>query len=139
MSLTGLDERSSDVSLVALAASVVSWSGLGWLLVSASWLLAHEFALRTRAEGWLLALPVALGLFAHWGADSVRSSASSAALSWSADSLALWAVGGFAQVLWAANVALWLVAVDLASSAWGLFAMNLALWALADRVALSRA
>jgi hypothetical protein len=139
LSLTSLDEGSSDVSLVAVAARVVSRSGLSRLLVSAGRLLADELALRTRAESRLLALPVALGLLAHWGADSVRGSASSTALSRGAHSLALRAVSRFAQILRAANVALRLIAVNLASSARGLLAVNLALRALADRVALSRA
>jgi hypothetical protein len=136
--LTSLNHRSLHVRLVASAARVRRLSGLG-LLVSARGLLANEFALGTRAESRLLALPVALGLFAHGSADGVGGSASSAALSGSADSLALGAVSGFAQILRATNVALRLIAVNLAGSAGGLLAVNLALRTLAHRVALGRA
>jgi len=133
---TGLDHRRLDVSSIALAASVVkNW--LGWLDISAGWLLADKFALWSWAESWLLALPVALGLFAHWGTRGVWCGTSSAALSWCAYSFALRALLGFAEILRATNIALWLVAMDLASSAWSLFAMNLALWTLAHWVALS--
>jgi len=134
-----LEHGSGDVHLIALAASVVGSRGWGRLLVRACWLLAHELALRARAEGRLLALPVALGLLAHRGAHSVRGSASSAALGRSANGLALRAVSGLAEILRATNVALRLVAMDLASSARGLLAVDLALWSLAHRVALSRA
>jgi len=116
---------------------MVACSALGGLLVSASWLLAHELALGARAESRLLALPVALGLLAHGGADGIGSSACSAALCRGAHSLALRAISRLAEVLRAANVALGLVTVDLAGCAWGLFAVDLALWSLAYRVALS--
>jgi len=56
-----------------------------------------------------------------------------------ADSLALGAVLLLAQVLGATNIALRLVAVDLALSTLSLLAVDLALGALAYRVALSRA
>jgi hypothetical protein len=124
--------------LSASAARVVLGSLLG-LLVSTSGLLADEFALRTRAESRLLALPVALGLFAHGSAHSVGSGTSSTALSRSTDSLALGAISGFAEVLGATNIALRLVAVDLARSAGSLLAVNLALRTFAYGVALSRA
>jgi len=136
--LASLNHRRLHVSLVASAARVGRLSGLG-LLVGARGLLAHELALGTRAQSGLLALPVALGLFAHGSAHGVGGSASSAALSGSADSLALGAVSGLAQILGAAHVALRLIAVNLAGSAGGLLAVNLALGALAHRVALSRA
>jgi len=93
---TGLDHGGLDVSSRALAASVVKRSRLGWLDISTGWLLAHEFALRARAESRLLALPVALSLLAHWGAESIRGGTSGTALSWSADSLALRAIGRLA-------------------------------------------
>jgi len=116
---------------------MVACSALGGLLVSASWLLAHELALGARAESRLLALPVALGLLAHGGADSVGCSACSAALGRSAHGLALGAIIRLAQILGATNIALRLVAVNLAGSARSLLAMNLALWSLAHWVALS--
>jgi len=137
--LAGLDHRSLHVRSRALAARVVRRGRLSGLLVSASRLLAHKLALGARAERGLLALPVALGLLAHRGADGVGCSAGRAALCRRADGLALGAVSGLAQILRAADVALRLVAVDLACSARGLLAMNLALRALAHRVALSRA
>jgi len=134
---TGLDHGGLDVSLVASAARILL--GSLRLLVSAGGLLAHEFALGTRAQSGLLALPVALGLFAHGGADGVGSSAGSTALSGSADSLALGAVSGLAEILRATHIALWLVAVNLARSARGLLAVDLALRTFAHRVALSGA
>jgi hypothetical protein len=139
-SLAGLEQRSGDVGLGASAAALGGvGGGLHRLLVGASGLLAHELALGAGAEGGLLALPVALGLLAHGGAHGVGGSAGSAALGRGAHGLALGAVGRLAQILRAADVALRLVAVDLASSARGLLAMNLALRALAHGVALSRA
>jgi len=138
-SLVRLDHRCLDVSLVAHAAGVVSTLSLGRLLVSAGWLLADELALGARAESRLLALPVALSLLAHRSAGGLRSSAGSAALGRGADSLALGAVVGLAEILRATNIALRLVTVDLAGSAWSLLAVDLALRSLADRVALSRA
>jgi len=63
----------------------------------------------------------------------------STAVSRRADSLALGAVLLLAQVLGATNIALRLVAVDLALSTLSLLAVDLALGALAYRVALSRA
>jgi len=59
----------------------------------------------------------------------------STAVSWRADSLALRAVLLLAEILRAADVALRLVAVDLALSTFSLFAVDLAFWSLADRVA----
>jgi len=137
--LVSLDHRSLDVSMRALAASKVSLDMLLGLLVSASGLLADELALGAGAESGLLALPVALGLLAHRGALGLGGSAGSTALSRSADSLALGAVSRLAEILGATNVALRLVAVDLACSARGLLAVHLALWSLAHRVAHSRA
>jgi len=138
--LVSLDHRSLDVLVVALAASVVLAAVvLLGLLVSALGLLADKLALGARAESRLLALPVALGLLAHGGALSLGGSASSTALSRSADSLALRAVSGLAEILGATNVALGLVAMDLAGSARSLLAVDLALGALADRVADRRA
>jgi len=136
--LTSLDHGSLDVGLVARAA-LISLRSLSGLLGSASRLLAHEFALRTRADGRLLALPVALGLFAHRRTVGLRSGTSGTALSRSAYSFALGAVSGLAQILRATNVALRLVAVNLAGSAGSIFAVNLALRTLAHRVACSRA
>jgi hypothetical protein len=136
--LTSLDHRVLNVAVRASAARKVGVVLLR-LLVSAGRLLAHQFALGTRAQSRLLALPVALGLLAHRSADGLRSGTSSTALSRSANSLALGAISCFAQVLGASHVALRLIAVDLASSARGLLTVHLALRALAHRVALSRA
>jgi len=63
----------------------------------------------------------------------------STAVSRRADSLALGAVLLLAQVLGATNIALWLIAVNLALSTLSLLAVNLALGALAHRVAHGRA
>jgi len=138
-SLTSLDHRMLHVGCRAMAASVILGSVLLWLLVSASWLLADKFALRSGAESWLLALPVTLSLLAHGSADGIRSGTSSTALSWGTDSLALGAVSGLAEILGATNIALRLVAMDLAGGTRSLLTVNLALWTLADWVALSRA
>jgi len=135
--LTNLEKSSLHVLLGALAASLGD-SGVG-LLVSTGGLLADELTLRTRAQGRLLALPLALGILAHRSALSVRSGTGSTALSRSADSLALGAIFLLAHVLRATNIALRLVTVDLAGSAGSLLAVNLALRTLADGVALSRA
>jgi len=111
---------------------------LGTILTSTSitcWAFAHQFALWLRAGDGLLALPVALGGFAHRSTNGVRSFALSAAVSWGANSFTLRAILLFAQILRASNVALWFIAVDLALSAFSLFAVNLALWSLAHRVA----
>jgi len=136
--LTSLDHRCLDVGSRASAARV-GRGGLSGLLVSAGGLLAHQLALGARAESRLLALPVALGLLAHGRADGIGSSTSSTALSRGADSLTLGAVVRLAQILRAADIALGLVAMNLARSARGLLAVHLALRSLADRVALGRA
>jgi len=141
--LTSLDQRVLEVLVVARAASavlvvVVVVTVVG-LLGSALGGVANQLALRTRAESRLLALPVALGLLAHGGADGVRSNTRGTALSRSADSFTLGAVRLLAEILGAANIAMRLIAVNLALSTRSLFAMNLALGAFADRVALSRA
>jgi len=137
--LAGLDQRGLHVGSRARAASAVQ-SGQGSLLLErARGLLAHQLALGSRAQSGLLALPVALGLLAHGRAHGVGRSARSAALGRGAHGLALGAVGGLAQILRAAHVALGLVAVDLAGGARSLLAMNLALGALAHWVALGRA
>jgi len=102
-------------------------------------LIALEFALRLRAGGRLLALPVALSFFAHGSADGLRGNTRGTAVSRRADSFALRAVVLFAHILRAANIALGLVAVNLALSTGSLFALDLALGAFANRVALSRA
>lgn len=73
----------------------------------------------------LFVLRTALGLLAHWCADSVWCSACSTALGWCADSLALRAILRLAEILRATNVALWLIAVNLAGGAWSLLAVNL--------------
>jgi len=137
--LVGLDHGGGNVDLSALAAAGGGGVHRGGLLVLASGLLAHELALGAGAESGLLALPVALGLLAHGGADSVGCSACSAALGRSADGLALGAIIRLAQILGAANVALRLVAVNLAGSARSLLAVNLALGSFAHRVASSGA
>jgi len=134
-----LDHRRLDVGMVAVAAARTSHVGLLRLLVSARRLLAHKLALRTRAQGRLLALPVALRLLAHGSAVGVRSRACSAALSRGAHSLALGAVVRLTEILGASDVALGLIAVDLARCARRLLAVHLALGSLAHRVALGRA
>lgn len=73
--LTSLDERSLKVSLVAGAALSIGLSSWGRGLSGALGSLADKFALGTRAVGGLGALPVALGLLAHGGADGVGSNA----------------------------------------------------------------
>jgi len=123
----------------ASAARPVGGLRLLRLLVSAGRLLAHQLTLGARAQSGLLALPVALGLLAHGGAQGLGSSACSSALGRGAHSLTLGAVSSLAQILGASDVALRLVAVNLACSAGGLLAVNLALRSLAHRVALSRA
>jgi hypothetical protein len=137
--LTSLNHGCLDVGLVASAAVVSSLSLLSRLLGSAGRLLAHQLALRTRAHSWLLALPVALSLFAHRGAVSLRSGTSGTALSRSAYSFALGAISGLAEILRATNIALRLVTVNLAGSTGGIFAVNLALRTFAHRMACSRA
>lgn len=107
-----------------------------WLLVSASWLLAHELALGAWAKSWLLALPIALGLLAHGRAHWVRRNAGGVAHSGAANSLALRAVVLLAHIFRAANRALRLLAVHCAFRAGSLLALHLASWALTDRVAL---
>ena len=126
-SLGGLDHRSLHVGSGTSTAwvSVVRATVLSWLLVGASWLLADEFALWTWAESWLLALPVALGLLAHWCADGVWCGTSGTALGWGTDSLTLRAVLGLAEILWTTNVTLGLITVNLAGSTWSLLAVNL--------------
>jgi len=129
-------DSGSQVSLVsARAATTLSsiFAGAG----IASRALADELALRLGASDRLLALPVALGGLAHRSADSVRSFALSTAVSRRADSLALRAILLLAEILRATNIALRLIAVDLALSTFGLLAVDLALRAFADRVAHS--
>jgi len=99
-------------------------------------LVTLKFALRARAGGGLTALPVALGLLAHRGAHGLRGNARRTAVRGRANGLALRAVLGFAHPLGAADIALRLVAVHLATRARGLLALDLALGALAHRVAL---
>jgi len=113
-------------------------SSLGSILAGAGvacWALADKLALWLRAGDWLLALPVALGRLAHWGADGVWCLALGAAVSWGADSLALRAILLLAEILRAANIALWLVAMDLALRTLSLLAVDLALRSFADWVA----
>jgi len=134
----GRADGGSQVGLVSARAA----AGLGARLARAGvarGALAHELALGLGASDGLLALPVALGGLAHRGAHSVGSIALGAAVGRGAHSLALGAVLLLAQVLRAANVALRLVAVDLALGALSLLAVDLALRALADGVAHSGA
>jgi hypothetical protein len=93
---TSLDHRVLKIAVSASAARPVGMVVSLGLLVSTSRLLANQFALGARAQSGLLALPVALGLFAHGGANSLGSSASSTALSRSANSLTLGAISSFA-------------------------------------------
>jgi len=134
----GSTDGGSQVSLI----SAVAAASLGARLTStgiAGRALAHELALGLGASDGLLALPVALGGFAHRRAHGVGSLALSTAVGRRADGLALGAVLLLAQVLRAAHVALRLVAVDLALGALSLLAVDLALGTLAHRVAHSRA
>jgi hypothetical protein len=122
--------------------SAVAAASLGSRLTStsiASGTFADEFALGLGASDGLLALPVALSGFAHRSADSVGGFALSTAVSRRADSFALGAILLFAEILGATNIALRLVAVNLAFGTFSLFAVNLALRTLAHRVAHSRA
>jgi len=135
-----LDERvsSADGRGEVRRVSARAASALGSVLASTSVArraLADELALRLRAGDRLLALPVALGGLAHRGADGVGSLALSAAVSRGADSLALRAILLLAEILRAANIALWLVAMDLALRALSLLAVDLALRSFADWVA----
>jgi len=135
---SSLVSRSNGSSNVGFRAFAASWHRLGRrsrFLGFTSRLVAHEFALWTRAQVWLFAFPIAFSLFAHGSADWFRSNARSTAVSRGANSFALGAVVLFAHILGAANVALGLVAVNLAASTGSLFALNLALWTFADRVA----
>jgi len=137
--LTSLDHGCLYVGGRACAASLCEVSGSqnwSWSRLT-GWLLADELALGAWAQSWLLALPVTLGLLTHRSAESVRSSASSTALSWGTDSLTLRAVSGLTHILGATDIALRLVTVDLAGSAWSLLTVNLTLWSLAHWVALS--
>ncbi len=137
----GLEERfrssrhtSLDVRLiVALASAGTATLGL------AGGLTASELTLGFGAHGWLLALPLALGLFAHWAADGVGGSALRVALSRSAYRLTLGAGILLAHILGATNRANRLFAVNSALRASGLFTLHLAARAFADGVAHSRA
>jgi len=134
----GSTDGGSQVSLVGAVAA----AGLGASLTSTSITsraLAHELALGLGAGDGLLALPVALGGLAHGGAHSVGGFALSTAVGRRADGLALGAILLLAQVLGASDVALRLVAVDLALGALSLLAVDLALGTLAHGVAHSGA
>jgi len=128
--LSSLDHGCLDVLMRASAARPVAMTSLLGLLVSAGRLLADKLALGAVAQSGLLALPVALGLLAHGGAHSLGGSACSPALGRCANSLALGAVSGFAQILGATNIALGLVAMNLACGTRGLLAVDLALRSL---------
>jgi len=113
--LVSLNHRCIDVGQRARAAARSSEVLISLLLdISASWLLAHELTLRSWAQSRLLALPVALGLLAHGSARCLGCRARSSALGRSAHSLALGAVLSLAQILRAADIALRLIAVNLA-------------------------
>jgi len=138
--LTGLDHGGLHVDGIALAASTIEGAWLTHALLGfAGGLLAHQLALGAGAQGGLLALPIALGLLTHRGAHGIGCSTSSTALGRGTHGFALGAIVGFAQVLGATNIALRLVAMNLAGGTRGLLAMNLTLRTLAHRVALSGA
>jgi len=133
----GSTDGGSQVSLI----SAIAATSLGTSLTStgiASRTFAHEFALRLGASDGLLALPVALGGFAHRSTNSVGGFALSTAVSWGANSFALGAILLLAEILRATNIALRLVAVNLALSTLSLLAVNLALRTFAHWVAHSR-
>jgi len=109
------------------------------LLGFTSGLITLQFALWLGARRWLLAFPVALGLFAHRRADRLRGDARRTAVRWRANGFALRAIVLLAHVLRATNVALRLVAVNSALSAGGLFALDLALGTFADWMTFGRA
>jgi len=140
----GLDERvgSADggrqVGLISARAASCLHAILACTCVACR-SLAHQLAVGLGAGDGLLALPVAFGRFAHGSADGVRGLALGAAVGRRADSLALRAILLLAQILGATNIALRLVAVNLALSAFSLLAVDLALGSFADRVADSGA
>jgi len=101
--------------------------------------LASKLALGFGAQGGGLALPCALGLLAKRRAVGLRGSASGAADSGTADSLAGWAVFLLAHILGASDRAHGFLAVDFAFGAFGRFAVHLALGSSADWVTLGRA
>jgi len=105
------------------------------VLVLTGRLLAGEFALWLRAQRWLAALPLALGLLTDWGAYWLRSSALGVALSWGTYGFARWAGLLLAHLLWTTDAAYWTVAVNGALSARGLLALHLTTRTLTDRVA----
>jgi len=127
-----------DVLVTALAAPTAAVALLG-LLGLARGAIALQLALGARAGGGLLALRVALGGLAHGGAHGLRGNAGGTAVGRRANSLALGAVLRLAHLLGAADIALGLVAVNLAARARGLLALDLALGALAHGVALGGA
>jgi len=134
----GSTDGGSQVSLVGTIAA----ASLGTSLTStgiAGRTFADELALGLRASDGLLALPVALGGFAHRSADSVGCFALGTAVSRRANSFTLGAILLLAQILRATHIALRLVAVDLALRTLSLLAVDLALRALAHRVAHSGA
>jgi len=134
----GSTDSSSQVSGIGARAAASLGSALTGTSVAGR-ALADKLALRLRASDGLLALPVALSGLAHRGANSVGGPALSAAVGGRANSLALRAILLLAKILRATDVALGLIAVDLALSTFSLFAMDLALWSLAHRVADGRA
>jgi len=132
----GSTDGGSQVSLV----SAIAAASLGTSLTStgiASRTFADELALRLRTSDRLLALPVALGGFAHRSADSVGGFALGTAVSRRANSFTLGAILLLAQILRTTHIALRLVAMDFALRTLSLLAVNLALRALAHGVAHS--
>jgi len=123
------------VSAIAATSLVTSLTGSG--VTGGS--LAHELTLGLRAGDGLLALPVTLSGLTHRSTDSIGSLTLSSAVSRRAYSLTLGAVLLLTEVLRAANIALGLVAVNLALGTLSLFTVDLALRSLTDGMADCRA
>lgn len=116
----------------------VSWDWNNW---SSGTLrsITHQLTLGLGAQGGLGALPVTLGLLAHWGTLGLRGDTRSVAHGWGTDGLTLGAGLLLAHILRTTNVALWLVTVHLALGTLSLLTLDLALGALAHWVALGGA
>jgi len=105
----------------------------------ASRALALKLTFGLRAEGGLLAFPVAFHLLAHWRAGRLGGDATGVAFRRSADSFTLWATLLFAHVFRAADTAFRSFTMNSASGTGRLFTLDFASGALTHRVALCRA
>jgi len=95
-------------------------------------ILTDEFALGLRAGLGFVALPVALGVFAHYFADGNWCLAVSHTLRFLANGHALGAVGSCTCLVWALDVADWFLALHVADRVGGLLASGVALWSLTN-------